>query len=133
MVQRRQRGDTKLADPGPASGGMTTKPAYVLVRSDDLNPSDELRRYVSEVDSTLEKYGAEILVQNFPAQVLEGEWGGFVTLLRFDSIEAARRWYESPEYSALAPLRQQSSRPTAMIVEGVAPGHQSSDLLALFG
>ena len=113
--------------------GMSPKPAYVLVRSDDLAAGEELRQYVSQVDATLQRYGAEILVQNFPATVAEGEWGGFVTLLRFESLAAATRWYESPEYSAIAPLRRASSSPTAIIVEGVADGHLSSDLLALFG
>ncbi|XVX19173.1 DUF1330 domain-containing protein [Actinomycetota bacterium] len=112
---------------------MGTQAAYVLVRSDDLQTGAELKRYVSEVDSTLDQYGGEILVQGFPAHVLEGEWQGFVTLLRFESVEAARRWYDSPEYGALAPLRQGSSRPTAIIVDGVGPGHRSSDLLAFFG
>lgn len=109
------------------------QPGYVLVRSDDLDPGDDLRRYVAEVDATLERYGAEILVQSFPAAVPEGEWSGFVTLLRFESVEAARRWYDSPEYAAVRPMRQASSTPTAILVEGVAPGHRSSDLLALFG
>ena len=108
-------------------------PCYVLVRSDDLDAGPDLGRYVREVDVSLEKYGAEILVQNLPAAVLEGEWGGFVTLLRFADRAAAERWYDSPEYRAVRPLRRRSSTPTAILVEGVAPGHRSSDLAELFG
>lgn len=110
-----------------------TVPAYVLVRSDELELVPELGEYVRSVDASLEKYGAEILVQNLPARVLEGSWGGFVTLLRFDDLSAAEKWYDSPEYKTVRHLRQQSSTPTAIIVEGVAPGHTSADLAELFG
>lgn len=108
-------------------------PAYVLVRSDDLRPSPELGEYVRSVDASLEAHGAEILVQNLPARVLEGSWDGFVTLLRFADLSAAEKWYDSPEYRAVRHLRQQSSTPTAIIVEGVEPGHTSADLAELFG
>lgn len=110
-----------------------TVPCYVLVRSADLQIGPDLGRYVRSVDATLEKYGAEILVQNLPARVLEGEWDGFVTLLRFADREAAERWYDSPEYREIRTLRQSTSTPTAILVDGVAPGHTSADLATLFG
>ena len=116
----------------PSVGPMTA-PCYVLVRSADLVIGPDLGKYVRTVDATLETYGAEILVQNLPARVLEGEWDGFVTLLRFDSRAAAERWYDSPEYSAVKPLRQSSSTPTAILLDGVPPGHTSSDLAGIFG
>ncbi|GLB65390.1 hypothetical protein NCCP2495_32700 [Dietzia sp. NCCP-2495] len=106
--------------------------AYVLVRSDDLRLTPELGKYVRQVDESLEIYGAEILVQNLPARVMEGSWDGFITLLRFADRAAAERWYDSPEYTAVRHLRQASSTPTALIVEGVTPGHSSADLATLF-
>ena len=54
-------------------------------------------------------------------------------LVRFDSRAAAERWYDSPEYAAVRHLRQRSSTPTAIIVEGVSPGHRSADLADIFG
>ncbi len=108
-------------------------PAYVLVRTDDLEIGEKILEYVRSVDATLEAYGGEILVQNLPARVLEGEWTGFVTLLRFADREAAERWYDSPAYRAIRHLRQDSSTPTGILVEGVAPGHRSADLAELFG
>lgn len=67
-------------------------------------------------------------MQNLPARVLEGSWDGFVTLLRFADLSAAEKWYDSSEYKAVRHLRQQSSTPTALVVDGVAPGHTSADL-----
>lgn len=107
--------------------------AYVLVRSDDLRPGESLVGYISQVDATLERFGATILVQNFPAEVPVGEWNGFITLLRFPSLEGAREWYDSPEYQAIRHLRTDSSAPTDVLVEGVPEGHRSVDLLTQFG
>lgn len=108
-------------------------PAYVLVRTDDLEVGPDIAAYVRSVDASLDAYGAEILVQNLPARVVEGHWTGFVTLLRFADLETAERWYDSPEYRSIRHLRQNSSSPTAVLLEGVAPGHRSSDLAEIFG
>lgn len=107
--------------------------AYVLVRSDDLRMGDDVLRYLRSVDDTLERYGARILVQSLPTEVVEGHWPGFVTLLQFDDLTHAQRWYRSPEYQAIQGLRAGSSNATAVIVEGVSPGHRSVDLIDRFG
>lgn len=112
--------------------GRVAIPAYVLVRTDDLDVGPRIAQYVRSVDESLEEYGAEILVQNLPARVLEGEWGGFVTLLRFADRATAEQWYDSPGYRRIRSLRQESSTPTAIIVEGVREGHRSADLADLF-
>lgn len=109
------------------------QPAYVLVRVDDLQLGEDLVRYLRSVDATLERFSARILVQNLPAEVVEGEWPGFVTLLQFEDIDQAQRWYRSPEYQAIQGLRAGSSRSTAIIVEGVTSGHRSADLIGQFG
>ena len=57
--------------------------------------------------------------------------GRFVTLLRFPSLRVAREWYDNDAYAAIRGLRQGSSRPTAILVDGVPPGHRSRDLLSL--
>lgn len=113
--------------------GRARTPAYLLVRSDDVVATRELSRYVSEVDGVLRRYGAEILVQDFPARVVEGTWDGFVTLLRFPDRAAAEAGYDSAAYQALLPLRTSSSRGTGIIVEGIPPDHRSADLVSLFG
>lgn len=108
-------------------------PAYVLVRTADLEVGPKIAEYVRSVDESLDKYGAEILVQDLPARVLEGAWSGFVTLLRFRDRAAAERWYDSPEYRAVRHLRQESSAPTAILVDGVRPGHRAAVVADLFG
>ncbi len=41
-----------------------------------------------------------------------------VVITEFADIEAARRWYNSPEYQAILPIRLANSRGRAFIVEG---------------
>jgi uncharacterized protein (DUF1330 family) len=40
-------------------------------------------------------------------------------VLEFESMEQARRWYESPEYQQAVPLRQRSSTSSLLLVEGL--------------
>jgi uncharacterized protein (DUF1330 family) len=42
-----------------------------------------------------------------------------VIVLRFDDREAARRWYDSPEYRELRELRQSGSETEMNLVDGV--------------
>jgi uncharacterized protein (DUF1330 family) len=66
------------------------------------------------------RYSGELLAVSEDAQVVEGEWPYTRTvLIRFPSADEARRWYESPEYQALAQHRLRGSRGNVVIVEGL--------------
>lgn len=65
--------------------------------------------------------GAAVLAVDPHPQVLEGEWHGDRTvILEFESVEAARAWYESAEYTKVKPLRQAAAKANAVIVSGFA-------------
>ena len=60
------------------------------------------------------RFGAEFLVASAEGETLEGEWSGnWTVLVRFPSMEAARAFYDCPEY---APLRE--SRMTSLTSAG---------------
>jgi uncharacterized protein (DUF1330 family) len=44
-----------------------------------------------------------------------------VGVIEFDSVAAAKRWYESDDYAPLAELRQSASEGRLVIVEGYQP------------
>lgn len=50
--------------------------------------------------------------------VLEGEPAEGVIMLEFETVEAARAFYESPDYQAASVLRRQGGDYRVMIVEG---------------
>ena len=74
--------------------------------------------YVAKAIPTLEKHGAKILAVTEAPDVIEGSIDNprFV-LLEFASREAFKRWYESPEYQAILPLRL-ASVPGSFVVIG---------------
>ncbi len=65
--------------------------------------------------------GVNILAVDTKATVIEGTWRGDQTVvLEFDSVNAARAWYESEGYQAAAKLRQAAADCNAVIISGFA-------------
>jgi uncharacterized protein (DUF1330 family) len=42
-----------------------------------------------------------------------------VVVIQFESVEAAKRWYASPEYAKTIPLRQQAAESSLILVDGL--------------
>ena len=63
--------------------------------------------------------GGKLIVAHDGAEVLEGEWHGSRTVIvEFESVDAARTWYRSPEYQAAIPIRHAAADANAVIVAG---------------
>ena|SRR5437588_3995927 len=93
-------------------------PAYVIANVEVTDPEayEEYRRHVP---GTLELYGGRFLVRGGEVEQLEGSWEPHrLVVLEFESVEAARRWYGSPEYQAIIGLRQRTSNGDLVLVEG---------------
>jgi uncharacterized protein (DUF1330 family) len=97
--------------------------AYVIVTEAIKDPAG-MAAYGRVAGPTLAEGGAALLAADPAPQVLEGEWHGDQTVvLEFESVEAARAWYESPAYAKARPLRQAAAESNAVIVTGfVMPG-----------
>jgi uncharacterized protein (DUF1330 family) len=62
---------------------------------------------------------ASVLAVDSQPEVLEGEWHGDQTVvLEFESVEAARAWYESDTYQKAKALRQAAAETHAVIISG---------------
>ena len=76
--------------------------------------------YVQKALPTVIQKGGRAIVVDDNAEVIEGQWhGSRVVILEFDSVEAARNWYKSPEYQAVIGERHASTEANAVIVSGV--------------
>ncbi|MFA5538877.1 MAG: DUF1330 domain-containing protein [Gemmobacter sp.] len=64
------------------------------------------------------KYGGRFLVRGGAQEVVEGAMRARAVVIEFDSIEAARDCYHSPEYQRALALRQPASVADLAIVEG---------------
>jgi uncharacterized protein (DUF1330 family) len=63
--------------------------------------------------------GVNILAVDTAPEVVEGTWHGDQTVvLEFESVDAARAWYESEAYQKAAKLRHDAADCNAVIVSG---------------
>ncbi len=54
-------------------------------------------------------------------EVVEGEPGARTVVLEFDSREDYEKWYHSPEYQQILPLRRDNSAGWAILIEQYEP------------
>jgi uncharacterized protein (DUF1330 family) len=93
--------------------------AYVIASVTVKDPVryEDYRRLVSP---TVEKYGGRFIARGGRMEVLEGDWRPMrLVILEFPSIEQARAWWSSPEYSEAKLIRQATSEGTLLVLEGV--------------
>ena len=71
--------------------------------------------------AVIAQYGGRYLVRGGAMHPLEGDLGiDRLVILEFPSLEAAKRFYESPEYAPLLELRTETTRSHVAFVEGYA-------------
>ncbi|HUG52846.1 MAG TPA: DUF1330 domain-containing protein [Vicinamibacteria bacterium] len=94
--------------------------AYVIVEI-EIEDKERYAEYVKVVPPTIARYGGTYLARGGRMDVLEGTWQPKrLVILRFDSVERARAWWESDDYAAPKALRQACSIGNMVVVEGVA-------------
>ncbi len=101
-------------------------PAYAMAHLHNPNINDEVLEYLERIQATLDPHDGRFLVHGGDPEVLEGTWPGTVVIIEFPSAEAARAWYRSDAYSDILALRTDNIRGDALIIDGVAPGHDSA-------
>jgi uncharacterized protein (DUF1330 family) len=92
---------------------------YVIVDVEVHDPA-AYREYSAQVPATVAAYGGRFAVRGGAYETREGHWSPKrIVVLEFPSIDAARAWYDSPEYQAILPIRQANSHCNFLtIVEG---------------
>lgn len=100
--------------------------AYALAHLHNPNLNDEVIDYIDRIQSTMDPYHGRFLVHGGDVEVLEGTWPGTVVILEFPDVDAARSWYESPEYQEILPLRTGNIDGDTIIVGGVPAGYDAS-------
>ena len=91
---------------------------YLII---DLAVMDQelYEEYVAQVPAVVEQYGGRYLVRGGEAVTLAGDWKPQrIVVLQFSSSYQAQEYLTSPEYLALAPLREKSITVRAIIVPG---------------
>lgn len=81
-----------------------------IIASYDITDPKGYEGYVPGVVPLLQKHGAEVLVADYEAEALEGHAHGVNVVLRFPSEEAARKWYNDPDYGPVKQIRLNSTQ-----------------------
>jgi uncharacterized protein (DUF1330 family) len=93
--------------------------AYIVAQLRVHDPA-AFQRYREAVTPLVDRFGGRYRVRGAEPEVLEGAWPfPRLTIIEFQSRDAARLFYESPEYQKILPLRQGSADVTLAIVESV--------------
>ncbi len=93
--------------------------AYVIALVDIKDPVryEDYRRLVLP---TITAYDGRFVARGGRTEVLEGAWAPRrVVILEFPSVERAKEWWNSPEYSEAKAIRQATSEGTLIVIEGV--------------
>jgi uncharacterized protein (DUF1330 family) len=94
-------------------------PAYVIVETDVRDP-DQYERYKAASPGAIAAGGGRFVVRGGEIAVLEGDWHPKrLVVLEFENLDAAKRWYDSPEYREAKRLRQGAAELHMVAVEGV--------------
>jgi len=90
-------------------------PAYVIAYTEVTNP-EPFGRYAPQAAAVTASFGGRYLWAGPGSEVLEGEFpGNGHAIIEFPTREDALRWYNSPEYGELIPLRQ-AAGPSALVL-----------------
>lgn len=82
---------------------------------------DAWATYVSQVGATIAQYGGQVIFRGTRADSVRAahvEGDRRIVTLRFESLEAAQRWHDSPEYQRLVPVRDAGAEVELLLYEG---------------
>jgi uncharacterized protein (DUF1330 family) len=93
---------------------------YLVADVTVTNPGPYVE-YQEKVPALVAKHGGKYLVRAGAMHPVEGSLGiERVVIVEFESMDAARRFYECAEYAPLLKLRKETTRSHVVFVEGYA-------------
>ena len=94
--------------------------AYYLLISAEITDTDKYAGYREAVTPLITHFGGRYLVRGGDAEAFAGEYDGKrLVVLEFESKQAARTFWDSPEYAEVSKLREGASTGNVVGVEGV--------------
>jgi uncharacterized protein (DUF1330 family) len=94
-------------------------PAYVIVETNITDP-EQYEQYKAASPGAVAAGGGRFVVRGGELAVLEGDWNpSRLVVLEFESLDAAKRWYESHTYQEAKALRAGAAQLNMVAVAGV--------------
>ena len=93
--------------------------AYIIANVTVTNP-EQYEAYKKLSTIAMQTHNAELCARGGAVEVLEGDWSPTrVVVLKFPSMQSARDYYDSVEYTAAIEARQGAALMRMIVVEGV--------------
>ena len=93
--------------------------AYVI-NDIDVHDPVEYEEYKMLGPAAVTLYGGKFIARGGRTETLEGDWSpSRLVIIQFDSIEQAKKWLNSDEYSAARKLRHKTATSRMVVIEGV--------------
>jgi uncharacterized protein (DUF1330 family) len=98
-----------------------TAPAF-LIAEIKVNDADGYKAYLAKVSPVTDAFGGRFIVRGGKTESIEGaEPAGRVAVIQFSGMEELKRYWNSPAYQEIAPIRLKTATSRIYFVEGVAP------------
>ena len=96
--------------------------AYLIARV-EISDAEQYSKYIASAPTVVEQYGGRFVVRGGDVANLEGpasdaRW----VVVEFPSIDAAKTFYDSPEYTAARGLRAGAAKGEFVVLDGYDPG-----------
>ena len=92
--------------------------AYVIVEVSITDPID-YEEYKKLTPAAIAAYDGKFIIRGAKTESLEGNWHPErMVVLEFPSVERAKEWWNSAEYSKAKEIRQRSATTKMLVVEG---------------
>jgi len=92
--------------------------AFVIFDIEVTDP-ENYEGYKRLAAPTVEMFGGKYIARGGQTEILEGDWSPKrIVIMQFESVERAKAWINSPEYSEARALRHKYSVSKAIVVEG---------------
>ena len=94
--------------------------AYIIANVTVTNP-EQYEEYKKLSSIAMKAHGAEVCIRGGKVEVLEGDWTpSRMVMLKFPSMEQARAFNDSVEYSAARRAREGAAAMRMIVVEGAS-------------
>jgi uncharacterized protein (DUF1330 family) len=95
--------------------------AYIIADVTITNP-EQMAEYRKWSSKAMQAHGAEVLVRGGAVEILEGPWRPTrMVLLKFASMNQARSFYTSQEYTDARKVREGAGSINMVLMEGFIP------------
>ena len=95
-------------------------PHGFMIANYDIKDEATFKKYMDAAGPLAPRFGGKVIVFNMKAAAVEGQPRSVMAIAEFPSLADARRFYNSPEYTAARRFRTASTEGSVVITEGVA-------------